>query len=214
MKSQAIQFGVAAVLAGAAATCMMDFDEFDQGVLSTSTSSGTTTSGTGGVGGTIFTGGGGTTSTSGTGGSTSGTGGSTSGTGGGTGGGGGGVGGQGGAGGAVTTAFVGCETTPCDVSNGGYCCLPQDGGNASCETGGTGCSDGFAQTFCDEPSDCPPAEECCGTFSIIDGYSLLECVASCSGPSHFILCDSNADCGGNDECDTSSYLPAGYEVCK
>ncbi len=210
MKGHAIRFGAAVVLAGAAATCMMDFDEFNHPSLATSTSTGSTTSGAGGIGGMIFPGGGGTTSTSGTGGSAGGTGGSTSGTGGATGGG----GGAGGQGGAPPTVFVACDQTPCDVSSGGYCCLPQAGGSPSCETGGNGCQNDYAEVYCDEPGDCPPAEECCGTFSFQNGYTLIECVASCTGPTHYILCDSNADCSGNDQCEPSSYLPTGYEVCK
>ncbi|MBW2456961.1 MAG: hypothetical protein JRI68_20775 [Deltaproteobacteria bacterium] len=205
MQGKAIRLGAAAALVCAAATCMMDFDEFEHTSLPTSSSTGSTTSGTGGGGGTIFTGGGGT-STSGTGGSTSGTGGSTGGAGGTTSSGGG-VGGAG----VVTVA---CEQAPCNLANGGHCCLPQSGGTAVCESQGNDCQAGYAEVHCDEPGDCPNGEECCATFDYQDGYTLLECVANCGGPTHFIICDDDNDCDGNDHCEASSYLPSGYEVCK
>ncbi len=204
MQGKAIRFGAAAALVCAAATCMMDFDEFDRMSLPTSTSTGSSTSGGGGIGGTIFTGGGGT-STSGTGGSTSGTGGSTGGAGGTTSSGGGVGGGE--------TVSVACDETPCDVTNG-HCCLHQNGGPAVCESGGNDCLDGHAEVHCDEPGDCPSGQRCCGTFDNAEGYTLIECVSSCTGPSHFILCDGNGDCSGNDECENTSYLPSSYQVCK
>jgi hypothetical protein len=206
MRGKAFQLGALVVVAASAATCMMDFDEFDHMLLPTSTSTSTTSTGTGGAGGTIFTGGGGT-STSGTGGSTSGTGGSTGGSGGSTS-----SGGGGGAGGGAVT--VACDEAPCDLSNDGHCCLPQSGGTPTCESQGNDCAEGYAEVHCDEPGDCPGGDECCATFDYQTGFTLIECVGNCGGPDHFTVCDSNNDCGGNDNCETSSYLPSSYQVCK
>ena len=106
-----------------------------------------------------------------------------------------------------------CDSTPCDVSSGGYCCLP-DQGSPSCHASGNGCAGGETQVECDEPGDCP-GQVCCGTF---DGqnsmYTELVCADSCNGPGSVIICDGNGDCSGNDTCQSSNYLPSGYTICR
>jgi hypothetical protein len=78
------------------------------------------------------------------------------------------------------------------------------------------CNSGETEVNCDGPEDCP-GEICCGTFSILDGYTVLECAATCDSQGEVIVCDPNgppAQCPGQTNCESSTYLPAGYEVCK
>jgi hypothetical protein len=186
------------------AACTLDFDQFEGGSRLDPTTSSTTTSSAGGSGGstTLTTtgpgGAGGTTSNGGTGGVTS------------AGGMGGGTTSTGGMGGMAPTLSVPCETTPCDVSGNGICCLPTMGG-AQCITTGS-CTGQRYPVTCNEPADCP-GQVCCGDFSI-NNYTLLECRSTCIGLGEVIICSSNNDCGGGDTCQNSQFLPSGYQVCR
>jgi hypothetical protein len=74
---------------------------------------------------------------------------------------------------------------------------------------------------CDDRTDCPGSQVCCGAFDKNSGYRQVECANDCNstppGTSGVRLCDPSAptdECaaiGGS--CQPSGSLP-GYHVCK
>jgi len=123
------------------------------------------------------------------------------------------MGGMGGMGGMPITE-VACDVALCDVSGSGICCLPKDSqaDMPICMASGACTEATHTPVTCDEPGDCP-GQQCCGTFSN-PVYTTVECTNMCNGNNEFRLCDTTADCSGNDQCEQSLFLPTGYLVCK
>jgi hypothetical protein len=117
----------------------------------------------------------------------------------------------GGSGGAPPNAAVACGGSPCDVSGGGYCCIPKTG-TPTCETTGTVCTGNKATVFCDGPEDCPN-QLCCATVDMGD-LTVLQCASSCPSD-HAIICDPDGpdQCEAPDTCQESSQLGPDYHVC-
>lgn len=104
------------------------------------------------------------------------------------------------------------------------CCAQGDPGNRSfeCVAGGiAACAVGTA-IRCDDRTDCPSGQVCCGFFSQNAGYRGVACQTSCnSSPipntTTVRFCDPNAP---HDECAeigkvcTPSGSLSGYDVCK
>lgn len=178
--------------------CLIDFEEFDFGFVSTaSTGLGPTGTGGAGVGGFTT-----SSSAGGAGGAGPTTVGSTAVT-----------TGSGGAGGNPPGVTVTCGAMTCNVSGGEICCVPQGMvASSMCFMGMTCPGMNVGEVSCDEPGDCP-GQVCCGNFTG-GGYSQVSCQNSCNGGGNVIICNTTADCTGNDTCQTSSFLPMGYMVCR
>ena len=80
---------------------------------------------------------------------------------------------------------------------------------------------GSLEIRCDDSTDCPAGQVCCGTFSQTAGYSAIECKTSCTGSGGNTqavrFCDpANPvdECSSIGlRCQASASLP-GYHVCK
>ncbi len=89
----------------------------------------------------------------------------------------------------------------------------------ACEPSGpTACMDGIT-IACDDRSDCPANEVCCGTLEDNSGYSSVECRPTCvssPGVRAVRFCDPKAvpsECPSGSVCGQSQSLP-GFYVCK
>jgi hypothetical protein len=86
-----------------------------------------------------------------------------------------------------------------------------------------GCGQGTIQIECMGQANCAQGEVCCATFQWFgpgpDGYQGVACVQSCDDPpgpqqGAFLLCsDDPSVCTGNDTCNNSQVLPAGFKYC-
>jgi hypothetical protein len=74
---------------------------------------------------------------------------------------------------------------------------------------------------CDDETDCPKGQVCCGTFEQNSGYKQVSCSPTCQSVGSTItavrFCDQNAavdECAADGKtCGWSQKLP-GYSVCK
>lgn len=94
-----------------------------------------------------------------------------------------------------------CGTEACDVKTQ-TCCVSLAVGSvgARCIAVGTACTG--AALVCDEPADCPGAVCCFGVQAGGDTGGLgigSQCAArsACNGFGRFVVCRTNADCGGS-----------------
>lgn len=186
--------------------CTMDFGSFQFGSQFQQGGSGPGPGSGGGTGGDIFTGGFGPGGDA--------TGGAAQGgaaQGGDAQGGAGGQGGDGGMGGAnPTNVLCDDQASLCDTAGDAKCCLPYDGAlQPQCLPQGN-CPANHTTVECDGPGDCPMNQDCCGTF-MAGEYTTLQCSTNCGA--QVIICDTTADCNGNDTCQGSIFLPTGYQVC-
>ncbi len=110
-------------------------------------------------------------------------------------------------------------------ATGTACCVKKYGGGPShtCSAGGAfgGCSNGGLPVRCDDQTDCPNGQVCCGTFSEATGYQSVQCATTCNSIGNTIravrFCDpkaANDECAAiGKQCDWSQGLP-GYGICK
>jgi hypothetical protein len=108
-----------------------------------------------------------------------------------------------------------------------FCCVRKDDfrDNAlSFECAGTGiaaCAGGLA-VRCDDRSDCPGGQVCCGSFDQNFGYKSVQCQTSCNGsPNPNVttvrFCDPYApadECAEIGKTCTASQGLSGFSICK
>jgi hypothetical protein len=91
-----------------------------------------------------------------------------------------------------------------------------------CTNRGIGACAGGTSIMCDDRSDCPSGQVCCGTFDQQLGYRSVQCQASC-GPSPIPntttvrFCDGKAptdECASIGKTCTPSMSLFGYHVCQ
>lgn len=110
-------------------------------------------------------------------------------------------------------------------SAGTACCAGKGPGGPSlkCSAGGgiTACPIGNLAIRCDDQTDCPGGQVCCGMFSEQTGYQSIQCASSCNSVGNTIravrFCDPKAavdECQAiGKTCGWSQGLP-GYGICK
>jgi hypothetical protein len=107
-----------------------------------------------------------------------------------------------------------CGATECDLATADtYCCL-RAVGDAGCETANNACNGG-AKLNCDEPADCPNANEnvCCMRAGGAGGGAVAssQCADACNNG--FVLCKTAADCGDAGACNEKTCFGAKVSVC-
>jgi hypothetical protein len=110
-------------------------------------------------------------------------------------------------------------------SAGTACCASkygQGGPGLSCSTNPfLACPNGGLAIRCDDQTDCPGGQVCCGMFSEQTGYQSIQCSTSCNSVGNTIravrFCDPKAavdECAAiGKKCGLSQGLP-GYGICK
>jgi hypothetical protein len=103
----------------------------------------------------------------------------------------------------VGPAEVCCYNTgdgTCDACSVNGKCPPSCGGN------------GFNQLVCNNKEDCPPGNECCGSFILgsPDFIKYTQCSPTC-GAGEQKLCTATSQCGNLEACVSSGY--SGYKYC-
>jgi hypothetical protein len=85
-----------------------------------------------------------------------------------------------------------------------HCCEPSTG-SASCQPIGTACATGDTDWQCDDPSECPSGQKCCGIGKLVinadpacanyaSKFKGTHCAASCDAAAEIEMCTSNAEC--------------------
>jgi hypothetical protein len=91
-----------------------------------------------------------------------------------------------------------------------------------CVSNGIGSCAGGQSISCDDRSDCPSGQVCCGAFDQNQGYRAVQCATSCNaspipGLTPVRFCDPNApvdECASiGKTCEPSGSL-AGFHICK
>ena len=123
----------------------------------------------------------------------------------------GGMGGMGGQGGSGIVNGIACGNgLVCDVENGEFCCIPEDGGTTG--TCKTSCSNSEATIECDEPSDCTGVNEfCCADLS--GNTQEVVCHVGFCDMGDIFICSPGDDCGPLTCMDTTD-LPDPIMTCQ
>ena len=123
------------------------------------------------------------------------------------------------------TGTIVCGNTTCDVTNGGHCCVGQQGpmpSTATCQASDAqSCQMGLITLACDGAEDCQSDEVCCagwtqlGPMSNLSGVS-CKAPSSCTGNSLAVVCNPAASdaCPLGGTCQTDSSMPDGYMLCR
>ena len=105
---------------------------------------------------------------------------------------------------------------------GQICCAKQwnYGPKLECAAAGYGSCTGGLTIGCDDQTDCPSGQVCCGSFVEGTGYTSVKCASSCNsvpGVRAVRFCDRTAAADECDaigkNCESSQGLP-GYGICK
>ena len=107
----------------------------------------------------------------------------------------------------------------------GFCCARRNDGNLSfeCLNGNPlGQCIGGSAVRCDDRSDCPGTQVCCGSFDQNLGYRGIQCASNCNsspipGFQAVRFCDANAptdECASIGKTCTPSGSLDGFSVCK
>ena len=90
-----------------------------------------------------------------------------------------------------------------------HCCEPKTG-QAFCEPAAMPCNAGDTDWKCDDPTECPPGQVCCGTGMLMksadpncantaNNFSGTHCAHSCAA-NEIIMCTSDGECTGGKTC--------------
>ena len=94
-----------------------------------------------------------------------------------------------------------------------------------CVPNGDACEDGAPTPWrspaeCDEPTDCPDGNVCCGRLKTVGSttfYEEISCRSTCNDGDDVIICDPADDtsqsCPEGKVCKKSSLIPSGYHFC-